>query len=561
MRALLILLILAASDARADSPVCGTGTDYAVIQCLRLYADAYLDVDRWTVRFALPYNRPAGEPVSFRLFFGDNPRASPSSADLNAVRKNHVLIWEGQERPLSDEVVRFIVPPLYRNVEPKICIRNISTGAQVSCTESSEKGGLVKVPLSNQRAAPLAAPADRPFGMPDMHEASTPIIITGPMNGDLSDTELTVGGRPARVLSESKLGLLAELPSQDTGPLEVSVKEAGRSGAKVTRFYTAGYSDAGETGSGSVKRMVLHLAGLDGVIEPLRLTLHDGVQVRFARSASRFRKNRDGQSWVLVINPSQIVSGSLDLAIEAKVYKQAGLFLMNELGRPPAIHTELTRMDRPEISEVVTSSLRAWILSNDVEVEGPAQKEIVASFADARSLAQLEETWQGSQNLFESFSSFATLLVRMYCYELRDRAIAPGRPRPPARLERRFYDQSALPPSRPTITKETVDRLTLSSYLRQVWARIRLEDAIALVRTAPERLRVSVNGSLGDGVHNLTNRFIILQQGPQTIDIRSEDGRRCTCTRIIVSRGAGDPFLCDLNGSAPFKTSADCQVQ
>lgn len=414
------------------------------------YQQVDFEADGWLVTFAVPRNRPVGEPVSFRVSFAPKEIANPESrSSLGAMRRRHFLEWGNARRPLDGDVIKMLA-----GGSAKICL-----GARRERTAPVCKDPAVEVARGDRPKAPIGAPAARPFDVPALQRAGAPILLAGPFDGDLSNTRVRLNGRPLLVLAESRLGCLVSPSEAALGDYQLELREA---------------------------------------------------------SASLTRRTR---------------------------------FVDTEAGAPVAA----------DVARTAVESIDNWAKASQVTVEAGARQRIEAMFVAAGG--DLYGEWRTRRGQFESYASLLDLMVRFYCFELRDRA-SRGGPGPRGALPNRFA--SGLAPSQaiaaPVIRAEDPRRFDLGEFLRTVWNKITLNDSFVPVVTAPQQLEVRLGWDRNGG--GRTNRIVVVPAGEKLrLGISEPSGRHgCDCSRELSTTGRADPVYCNLDRSGKFDTSPDCRV-
>ncbi len=75
---------------------------------------------------------------------------------------------------------------------------------------------------------PQQGPATGPIELPKLGQSGRPVTIHGPFDGDMANTQVTIGGRPAAVLAESPRAAVLRCPDEPLGATEIGVQEGNQ---------------------------------------------------------------------------------------------------------------------------------------------------------------------------------------------------------------------------------------------------------------------------------------------------------------------------------------------
>lgn len=142
------------------------------------------------------------------------------------------------------------------------------------------------------------------FELPSLGQAGHPNRVVGPFDGAFDSTEITLGGRPVRLLAESPRGVVFASPTDVIGEAELVAAEGGQHHSALYRNVAVRLS-APETrlDRGEETVMTVEVAGLEGLAEPLPLTLSN-VSLSTVRL-----EGGSSQQWT--IDPSEVDAGGV----------------------------------------------------------------------------------------------------------------------------------------------------------------------------------------------------------------------------------------------------------
>lgn len=155
-----------------------------------------------------------------------------------------------------------VIPPAVSLI--KLILRN-SKGTQV-CT--SEVPCLPTPP-------PMPCPEDQCI-MPTVGSCGRPVQIKAPGDGHFSNSGVTIGGTPAKLLAESPRQTIAKSPTNVVGPTEIQRQEGNRV-AKGKFNNLRVKMVAGKLGlqKGESTSVTVRVDGLEGMKEPVRLQIEN----------------------------------------------------------------------------------------------------------------------------------------------------------------------------------------------------------------------------------------------------------------------------------------------
>lgn len=165
------------------------------------------------VKVFLPDDMSGGDTVSASIF------AYPEGAHNTSVLNSYKINTDVQSASVQAGQITITIPSNMSGSSLRVTLRDESN------REVSYSSAAVKLPDSF---------ADRPetptafdFETPLIGQAGRLIEIQGPFDGDFATTKLTIGGRPAHVISESPRKLVFEAPNNLSGSVEIMLVENG----------------------------------------------------------------------------------------------------------------------------------------------------------------------------------------------------------------------------------------------------------------------------------------------------------------------------------------------
>lgn len=246
-----------------------------------------LNAARGKIRISLPSDMEAGDTISGTVIVepaGKTEREKQKNADeLNG----YVIEVNTKHWPVSGGVMRFVIPPTLAR-PPDIILRDA-------------KGN--KVDSAPLPVAPAPKTTTTPsFVIPQLGQSGDPISITGPFDGDSSNTKVQVGGAPAKIVAESPRNVIIETPGTVVGPSKIAVDENGQQSTGNFRALKIDLT-APKTSllRGESTELHVEVQGLEGITEPVPVQLQNQTPSNINLTG--------GNTQNIVIQPSQVTPG------------------------------------------------------------------------------------------------------------------------------------------------------------------------------------------------------------------------------------------------------------
>ena len=249
-----------------------------------------LNAARGNIRISLPSDMAAGDTISGTVI------AEPSGKDEKEKQKNadvlngYVIEVNSKHFPVSGGVIqRFVIPPSL--VKPPEIILLDPKGNKVSSAPLQVR------PAPNTTKTPS-------FVIPQLGQSGNPISITGPFDGDSSNTKVQVGGVPAKVIAESPRNVIIETPGTVIGPSKIAVNENGQQSSGNFRALKIDLT-APKTSllKGESTELHVEVQGLQGITEPVSVQLQNQTPSNINLTG--------GNTQNIVIQPSQVLASGI----------------------------------------------------------------------------------------------------------------------------------------------------------------------------------------------------------------------------------------------------------
>ena len=186
-------------------------------------------------------------------------------------------------------------------------------------TDGPRRLGAANIPT----APPLTPPGQ--FTIPAVTEAARPATITGPFDGNASNTQVTVNGVPCPVLAESPRQVVLMTPVE-VGPMNVQVREGEQSAQGVANNLGINLSAERLTlARGERTTVNLQAVGLNGLQAPANVRVWASSTVRL----------EGGNVQVVAIDPGSVSpSGGFQRQFDLRVVAAGPFDVVAELSEP-----------------------------------------------------------------------------------------------------------------------------------------------------------------------------------------------------------------------------------
>lgn len=207
--------------------------------------------------------------------------------------------------------------------------------------------------------APLRSPAPPPssYRVPAVGQSGGPIRITGAFDGDLSNSSVRIGGKPAQPMAESPRQLVMRGPEEPAPPAPIEVSERGRVIAAGTYRNVSVRLSAPLTNllAGQHTTLAITVTGLEG--------LQDTLPVRLTNRSPDVVRMEGGDEQTLCVRPDEVSTTGAWTKTRGLTGVHAGGF---------SIHTDLTPGPPVESSVLADAALHGDLLMR-LQLERPAR--------------------------------------------------------------------------------------------------------------------------------------------------------------------------------------------
>jgi hypothetical protein len=488
-----LILLIPDGDAQQVQPAVSAETQTAG----GLHAVTF-QLPQGTIRANFPDDLAAGDTISgtvFSLPAGTTPAQKESnSGELSG----YVVDVEQQKTPVSDKTLQWAVPPALGGGTAVVVLRN----------PSGDPVARSPIPVG----VPAKGAEQDTFELPTTGTAGGFATARGPFDGDLRTTAVTVGGATAQVVAESPRKIVFRPPTSQRGPSKLEIRKGSLTASAP--FRTIGVlltATSTNLLKGQTATLTVTVEGLQDLTEPADLILLN-------RSPGVVNV-QGGPEQHFVIQPQQVRPDGTYIQTRTLTGITAGGFnLMAIANRRPTLQFDLTRtVDRAVID---------WQRSTGVPITPDARQSIGKSVMNTRN--QLDDFLRAQEPFHGEPVSITDMLVRNYCFDLRDSrraGVATSRGRTG---ELGFLPQQASPPAM-AIDDNDVNRFGFGKFLAQLvnWLSPNQPVGYLSVSSRPDQVAVSVDNHRGP---DRTNRKFVVSVGTHLVLVAMPSG---PCRRNI----------------------------
>jgi len=192
---------------------------------------ATFETPRGKITVYLPDDLSAGDTISGTVIAEPTGKTEAERAKNQHELNGYVVEIEGQRAPVLDKVFKWVLPTsvgastsvILRDKRGKELARTQCPVQQPAASVPPGRPGEPTQPGGQPPFTPQPKPAD--YQLPTLGQAGRPIEIKGPCNGDFGNTKVEIGGKEAQLLAESPRKVIAQSPTDVTGPTTINVKE------------------------------------------------------------------------------------------------------------------------------------------------------------------------------------------------------------------------------------------------------------------------------------------------------------------------------------------------
>ncbi len=249
----------------------------------------------------LPDDIRAGDTISGTVITTPAGRSDAERTANSDTLSGYVVDVGGAPAPVKNGRLQFVVPPA-------------SAGVVVTLLGPSGTASGQTVVLSPNTAPPPSRIALPPYG-----QASRPLVISGPFDGNAQNTTVVIGGRDIPLLAESPRSAVTAPPQGDPGKTTIAVRDGAQHAEGSFRNIGISLTSPKTTLLRGEKTEVhMQVQGLEGIQTPVPLRIEaspsvllEGGNVQLLQV--RPRDVRSGGLFVLDLNLQAVTEGGFNV--------------------------------------------------------------------------------------------------------------------------------------------------------------------------------------------------------------------------------------------------------
>lgn len=215
------------------------------------------------INILLPNDMAAGDTISGTVFTEPGGSDQAEKANNQGVLNGYVLDF-GNDKKIPTNKPGFLL-------ESGPIIPEPVNGRTIKLLSVDGKS------VSTANIPILASPGTKPpanFTIPPLGQTGRPVTITGPFDGNSSNTGIAIRGEKTQVLAESPRKAVYSSPTTAVGPSDVKINENGRETTGTTRNLKIDLS-ASKTNlmRGEKTDVTVQVNGLDGIKSPVSVQM------------------------------------------------------------------------------------------------------------------------------------------------------------------------------------------------------------------------------------------------------------------------------------------------
>lgn len=265
------------------------------------------------VKVTLPDDMRAGDTISGTVSAEPAGKTEAERAKNSAELSGYVVEIAGaQQSPwekIGNKLRAFIKFALTEGKAPAGVLKS-KTGQTIANFDVPISAVSITMP-------PTSPPTANDFQFPTLGQQGRPLTLTGPFDGNISNTTVNINGRDVPLLAESPRSVVVEIPADATGPTKIDLKEGNVEKTGSLRSLGVNLT-APKTNlkKGETTNLTVTVSGLEGLTEPVPLRIVTTGAVNM----------QGGNTQNLTISPGGVMSGGKYTTARAITGQQAGAF-------------------------------------------------------------------------------------------------------------------------------------------------------------------------------------------------------------------------------------------
>ncbi len=239
------------------------------------------------VRVYLPGAIAAGDTISGTVTTEPTGKTEKDKQKNGRALNGLVIQFETQRWQVSSDLIQGLL------IRPEITRPQL-----ILLDEHGKQIDIATIPVT---PAPITNTTPN-FMIPLLAQSGRPLLITGPFDGDSSNTKVQIGGTDGKVIAESPRSAVVEIPGTVVGPNNINVNDNGHSATGNFRAIKIDLT-APKTSlmKGESTELHVEVQGLQGITQP--------VPVQLQNQTPQNINITGGNTQNIVIQPSQVTTG------------------------------------------------------------------------------------------------------------------------------------------------------------------------------------------------------------------------------------------------------------
>ena len=253
----------------------------------------------------LPDDMMAGDTISGTVFTEPKGKTPEEKAKNQDYLNGYVIELERTRVPANQPRFTWTPPLPMPNAPVRYQLKIVEVLPGPNPSDQPIASVVIFPPVPIHPSGAIITHGDSPttprFNIPSLGQTGRPVTITGPFDGDSSNTSLRLGGQDLLILAESRNQTVGQTPTNVVGATEIQVKEGKTETTNPFRNLKVELT-APKTSllKGESTELHVEVNGLEGLTQPVPLQLTKGGVVNM----------EGGDVQTMSIKPSNVQNGT-----------------------------------------------------------------------------------------------------------------------------------------------------------------------------------------------------------------------------------------------------------
>lgn len=221
-----------------------------------------LETEHGNIKVHLPDDISSGDTLSGTVV------AEPAGTTVAERQKNtdtlsgYVVEVEGKKTDIGKKILKVSIP----------AVAAAGGGVTAVLFKDGKGNTIAKSNLPVSPSPSYTGVTD--FNLPEIGQAGRPLQVTGPFDGDLSTTSISIEGSGIEKLAESPRKTVAASPIDIFGPVDLEITEGGKTvSGTMNNLKISLSADKLKLQKGETTKLKVNVQGLQGIDEPVNIKL------------------------------------------------------------------------------------------------------------------------------------------------------------------------------------------------------------------------------------------------------------------------------------------------